>query len=85
MKFNTSRKMDTVSRIIFAVVGTILLVIDAVILYILYGAATWISAAIAAPPTITLLLLFAGGMIFGSIIVCLLVFGLVGLYVGAVG
>lgn len=78
-------KVPRLNRIIYILVGLLLLTIDIGIVYVLYTSAAWLASLIAAPAVITLLLMLIGAFFFGGIILILLVFGVIGVFVGVVG
>ena len=82
-KYNT--KISTPKRIVWLILGSGLLIVDALLIYILYATAAWITALITAPGVVTILLTLIGIVVFGSIIMILLIFGLVSFYMGVVG
>ena len=78
-------KTSPFKRITLLLIGTLLLIIDVGIVYILYTAAVWLTALVTAPAVVTILLTILGVLFFGSIIMILLISGLVSLYMGIVG
>ena len=78
-------KLSIFKRLQYILVGLLLLLIDAGILYVLYESAAWVSSIFNAPAVVTVLLVICGLLVFGGITIILLVLGVVALFIGVVG